>query len=130
MKNKQLKTMSAGGAVAAASMTATATEVEATEHPRFDRCRFELTFDPEKDGQSVAYQMLSTQPRRLLQVLAKETARRKTSELVGDRLREVLEASRKELFPDTQQREIFRIFQDYRARFVRAGFLKVVETAA
>jgi hypothetical protein len=106
-----------------------ATTDDAMEHPRFDRCKFEITFDPKGDGHTATYQMLSTQPRRLLEVLAEETERAQTKVISGDRLREVLEASWQKLFPTTQQREIFRIFQDYRARFVRAGFIRVIETA-
>jgi hypothetical protein len=97
------------------------------EHPRFDRVRFEVKFDPKRDGNEVAYQVFSGQAQQLLAVLAEEAARRKRRELSGERLREILEDSRAERFPRTRQREIFRIFQDYRARFVRAGFLRVID---
>jgi hypothetical protein len=96
------------------------------EHPRFDRCRFEVVFDPKECQDHPAYQVLSSQPRRLLEVMAQETRRRRSREISGDRLREILEASRREMFPETRQREVFRIFQDYRARFMRAGFIKVL----
>lgn len=99
------------------------------EHPRFDRCTFEITFDPKSGREDRAYQVFPTQGRRLLEVLSKEAASRKRREITGARLREVLEASRDAFFPGTRQKEVFRIFQDYRARFVRAGFVRVIEAA-
>jgi hypothetical protein len=98
-----------------------------SEHPRFDRVRFEVMFDPKRDGHEVAYQVFSGQAQQLLAVLAKESVGRKDRVVSGERLREVLEDSRAGYFPRTRQREIFRIFQDYRARFVRAGFLRVID---
>ncbi len=97
------------------------------EHPRFDKVKFEVVFDPRKDGDAVVYQVFSGQAKKLLDVLAKAAGTRKKRELTGNRLREILECSRIDEFPRTRQKEIFRIFQDYRARFVRAGFLKIVE---
>ncbi len=96
------------------------------EHPRFDKMEFEVVFDP-ADRDAPAVRVLTTQGRELLEVMAREARRRKGHRLSGARLREVLEAAREERFPRTRQSEIFRIFQDYRARFVRAGFLKVLE---
>lgn len=98
-----------------------------TEHPRFDRCRFEILFDPKRDGEKVAYQVFTNQAQEILGVLAEATSRRKNKELSGVELREALEKARSTRFARSRQREIFRIFQDYRARMTRAGFLRPME---
>lgn len=97
------------------------------EHPRFDKVKFEVVFNPKTDAEAVVYQVFSGQAKKLLDVLAKAAAGRKNRELSGEKLRDVLENARHDEFPRTRQREIFRIFQDYRARFVRAGLLRVIE---
>lgn len=93
--------------------------------PRYDKAEFEILFDPDKDTSKPAYQLLTDQGRHLLQRLYDATIERGRRALLGHELKEVVEVKRDEYFPETRQKEVFRVFQDHRARFVRAGFLRV-----
>lgn len=98
-----------------------------SEHPRFDNIAFQVVYDPVRDRDTAAVQVLSRQGQEVLDVLTAAVVKKQNKTIGGRRLREVLEAAREKHFGGTRQKEIFRIFQDYRARFVRAGFVKIVD---
>lgn len=97
-----------------------------TPHPRFDRIAIEVLYDPTRDGESQAVQVLTNQGKQVLEIMAEAAHREHNSCFSGRRLREVLEMARNSHFYGTKQKEIFRIFQDHRARFERAGFIRLL----
>lgn len=106
-------------------------QITVVEHPRFDRKRFRVTIDLAKDRGSAAYNVFTNQAQTLLDLMGELVVSRREKDRVvsGEQLREHLESHRSRL-GDTRQSEVFRVFQDYRARFERAGFIQQIKAGA
>ena len=91
-------------------------------HSRFDRLNIEVLIEPGQDYPKLAYQ---AQGRAVLELLSLAAQNSNSRVLTGEQVREVLERNRRAYFASSKQAQIIRIFQEYRARFVRAGLIRV-----
>lgn len=112
---------------AAAAAKKTAPKTDRGPHPGFDGKLFTLTYDAKNPKHHEALMTnFERQARTIMEIWTK--AKKKT--MTGIELRTFLEVDRETNFPKSSQKEIVRIFQDYRRRLVDAGFVVVTTKEA